>query len=321
MHETMNLFCKQLEAKEKHETAKAYSIALVQLHQWLMGKKLDPLRITTRDLQEYQCWLAEGYRSQNGALLERSTQATRLAAVKSFFRWLEKRGLIFADIAKKIKLPRIRRHITSKDYLTLQEATALLQTKLGLMTKFPPGSYRWARELQGLALLSIAIASGRRRSSLLRIRVTDLDFARDELRIEYEKGKLGRVLPMAHWAMVVAKLYVEKGRPVLAWQFDNDWLFVGEKTPKIGATNFCKMLLEIHRQTVRDNPDLKDLPEKYLTPHSMRVSFATLLFQGGCNIRSINELMDHESLTTTACYTPLHVDDLRRECQKAHPRA
>jgi integrase/recombinase XerD len=89
----------------------------------------------------------------------------------------------------------------------------------------------------------------------------------------------------------------------------------------VSGSSFCNILEITHQQTVRENPDLKELAEKHLTPHSLRVSFATLLFQGGCNIRSINELMDHKSLTTTACYTPLHIDDLRRACQRAHPRA
>lgn len=321
MHETMHQFCNQLEIADKHETARAYSISLAQLDLWLAGKKLDPLRTTTQDLRDYQGWLAEEYRSSNGSLLERSTQATRLAAVKSYYRWLERRALIFMDVARKITLPRIRRRVTNKDYLTLQEATALLQTKMNLMKRFVSGSHHWARELQGLTLLSIAIASGRRRSSLLRIRVTDFDFVRDELRIEHEKGKAGRVLPMAHWAMTVAKMYVEQARPVLNWQFNNDWLFVGEKSSRMSESVFCKILEEVHHQTVQDNPDLEEFAKKYLTPHSLRVSFAKLLFQGGCNIRSINELMDHKNLTTTACYTPLHIDDLRRACQKAHPRA
>src|SRR5581483_11617263 len=119
MHETMHQFCNQLEIADRHETARAYSIALAQFDLWLTSKKLEPLRTTTQDIQNYQGWLAEEYRSPNGSLLERSTQATRLAAVKAYYRWLERRALTFTNVARKIKLPRIRRHITSKDYLTL----------------------------------------------------------------------------------------------------------------------------------------------------------------------------------------------------------
>lgn len=128
-------------------------------------------------------------------------------------------------------------------------------------------------------------------------------------------------MPIATWANEILKKYLASARPILNWDVANDWLFVGERAAQMSPSHFCKLLTRIHRETVRQNPDLESLASKYLTPHSLRVSFALLLFQGGCNIRSINELMDHKSLSTTALYTPLNLDDLRRVCHKAHPRS
>jgi site-specific recombinase XerD len=98
-------------------------------------------------------------------------------------------------------------------------------------------------------------------------------------------------------------------------------MFPGTVSPQIGNETFRMMLTAVQKQTVAENPDLTELPGKNLTPHSLRVSFAKLLFNGGCNIRSINELMMHNRLSTTAYYTPIPLEDLRRVCRTAHPRA
>jgi len=322
MHETMEQFRKHVEMGGREGTARSHGLALEQYHGWLLTKGIsNPLRVTTEDIKQYQRWLAEEYRALNKALLQQSTQATRLSSLKSYYGWLMRRGLIFTDVARKIVLPKIRRSITAKDHLTLQEVTAILQTQMKRSTKFVEGSFRWARELEGLCSLSLAIACGRRRRSLLDLRTGDLNFERNEVRIEYEKGKPGRVLPVAQWAMSVTKKYVESARPILNFHFENDWLFVGERAPQMSETYFSRLIFSIHRETVRQNPDLTELASKHLTPHCLRVSFASLLFRGGCNIRTINELMDHENLTTTARYIPLQLDDLRSACRNAHPRS
>ena len=115
--------------------------------------------------------------------------------------------------------------------------------------------------------------------------------------------------------------YVERARPVLTRASANDWLFAGERPDRISEEAFVCVLERVRAATAKVNPDLEELADKHLTPHSLRVSFAKLLFDGGCNIRSINELMQHESLSTTARYTPIPLADLHRACRQAHPRA
>lgn len=322
MHETMTQFCQSLELKNKHETARTYGIALELYSGWLGKLGLDALHATTDDIRAFQRWLCNDYRSSSGQPLERVTQATRLSGVKAYYRWLERRGLILSDVARKVELPRVSKRVTTRDYLTLQEATAMVQTQARAVLRFREGSFRWAKETEGLAILCIALATGRRRRALLALRVSDLNFPRNEIRIEREKGKAGRVLPVARWAMTAAQAYVEKARPVLNWHpEENPWLFVGDKSPQYGEATLAQFLERIHKQTVAENPDLEELATKHLTPHSLRVSFATLLFRRGCNIRSVNELMDHDCLSTTARYTPVPLEDLRRACGLAHPRA
>jgi site-specific recombinase XerD len=150
--------------------------------------------------------------------------------------------------------------------------------------------------------------------------VKDLDFMRDEIRVEHEKGKTGRVLPVAHWAMVAAKEYLEKARHRFATAGQSDLFFIGKRKPRV-TVHTNDTLKELQRQTVEENPDLSELATKNLTTHGLRVTFAKLLFNGGCNLRSVNELMLHNRLSTTAYYTPLSLEELRSACRVAHPRA
>jgi site-specific recombinase XerD len=98
-------------------------------------------------------------------------------------------------------------------------------------------------------------------------------------------------------------------------------LFLTARRAKIGKRAVNRFLDDLQRETVECNPDLVELAGKHITSHSLRVSFAKLLFDGGCDIRTVNELMLHERLSTTARYTPVPLEDLRRACRLAHPRA
>lgn len=320
MHETMEEFLRYLESAEKHQTARCYRLGLEQFAPWLTGQGLDALKVTIDDLKRYQVWLATEYRSAERRLLARSTQATRLAAVKAYYGWLVRRGFILRNVAKPLRLPAVRRRSVRADYLTLQEASALLQTQGAAVQAAAPGTKLWAVAYRDLALFSLAIATGRRRSGLRDLRVSDVNFRRNEIRCEHEKGKGGRVLPVIGWAMAIAQAYVTQARPVLA-EPENPWLFVGELSPQIGQQTLATLVARVLERTSAQNPDLEELPAKHITPHSLRVSYAKLLFTGGCDIRSVNELMMHDRLSTTARYTPLPLEDLRRVCRAAHPRA
>lgn len=321
MHQTITDYLQTLLQAGKEESARSVGSALALYDRWLASRGLTPLTVTTDAIRAYQRHLAEDYRSPSGRPLGKGTQATRLATVRSFHGWLERRGLVVVNVTRPVAVSWHTKGPVKRDHLSLQEATALLQTKAKSAAAYPEGCAKWAVELRDLAFLSLALATGRRRSGLRDLRVTHLDAQRNEIRVEREKGRVGRVLPVAPWAMAIAMTYVAKARPVLCWQHGNPWLFPGERTPRLGKNTIHQFLHRAQTQTVAQNPDLTDLGQKNLSPHSLRVSFAHLIFQGGANIRTINELMLHEQLGTTARYTPVDLDDLRRVCATAHPRA
>lgn len=315
-------FLDHLCAAGREGTARSYGFSLDKFQAWCSTAGLDPLRLTTDQLRTFQRWVAEEYRTAAGEPLGRNTQGTVIAAVKTLYRWMARRGLVLVDIAKQVRAPHIAvSHTVRKDHLSLQETTALLQTQAAKVAALPPASKAWAVALRDLAMLCTAVASGRRREGVCDLVLANADFVRGEVRCEWEKGKAGRVLPMAAWAMAILKQYVDEARPILLRDRQTEVLFVGQVADRIGHETYANMLTRAVADTCARNPDLDDLPRKHITTHSLRVSFATLLFAGGCNIRSINELLMHSNLTTTARYTPIPLEDLRRVFRTAHPRA
>jgi integrase/recombinase XerD len=149
----------------------------------------------------------------------------------------------------------------------------------------------------------------------------DLNVEEREIRVEWEKGRPGRVLPVAIWAVELAVAYRDQARPIILGTRHSDHLFVGELALRVGLETYATMLHRLHAATCAANPDLTDLPSKRLTTHSLRFTFARTLFANGCNIRSINELMLHQKLSTTATYIPIPLEEMRRMLRAAHPRA
>jgi len=320
LHATMEEYLRHESGKRPPKSLYKHRHDLTCFWRWLQGRQAEAAGMSADELREYQRWLADVHRTPKGGLLSPASQVKRLGAVKTFYRFLERRGMLMIDPAKDLKLPKVVKHTTQRDYLSLQEVTALLQTQAKRVQDTPKEMLRWAIELRNLAFFCLAVATGRRHGGLRSLKVTDLDFERDELRVAKEKGQTGRVLPVARWAMVAAKEYVEQARPRFLSAVHSGFLFVSKKNGTVShqAEDSLRILKE---QTVAENPDLTELAGKTLTMHGLRVTFAKLLFQGGCNLRSVNEMMLHNRLSTTAYYTPLKLEELRQTCRLAHPRA
>ena len=318
LHPNMQIFIQSLIANGQLRSARKNAYFLWLFWRWLKEKNLEPLKVTVEDLRAYQCWQSSYCCRKNPPSLR--TQAARLGALRAYYRFLERRNYILVDISKELKLPKTRRNTTKKDFLNLQETTALLQTQAKRSMAHPQGSRLWAVEVRNLAFFSLAIATGRRMNGLWELVVSDVDFKRNELRVAQEKGRTGRVLPVVQWAMLAVREYIEKARPTFPTASKTDILFVNFKN---ACLNECinTQLAKLKDQTAKENPDLEELAGKKITMHCLRVTFAKLLFNNRCNFRSINELMLHNRLSTTAYYLPSSLEDLRRACKAAHPRA
>jgi site-specific recombinase XerD len=294
---------------------------LIRLHDWLQGQGVEAIAATAQHLQQYQVYLSGDYRSPAGKPLARSTLSTHIAVIKGWYRWLAIKGRIVADPSRRLESRYVRSRVVVRNPLSLQEATALVQTQAAAIPAAKAGTHTQAIAIRNLAIICIALATGRRIGGITTLRVVDLDLERRELRVEREKGRAGRVLPVAGWAVDVVATYLRDARPMLSRGHDAPWLFLsGPGNGPITRESLRWTLEELLKRTIRDNPDLDELPRKRLSWHSLRVSFATLLFSNGCDIRSVNELLLHQSLSTTSRYTPVPIDDLRQVFRTAHPR-
>lgn len=321
-HPAVAAYLAALEANGRASTANTYGHYFRMFERWLAANGIDLMRATTSELAGFQLWLAADRIAYSGEPRSRTTQATAVIVVKSLYAWLLRRSHIVHDPAKDLIIPsRPKNRTVRKDLLTLQEATALIQTQAGLIDEHKEGGQYRALEVRNLALICLAIATGRRVHGLVAVRVDEIDLDRNELRVDREKSRTGRVLPVAPWAMMTVQKYLVEARPVILKGKSSPWLFVGQNSTVLCTRAVAFVLDEAVKATIKRNPDLTELPMKRVTTHSLRVSFASLLFQGGCNIRSINELMLHQTLTTTARYTPIALADLRRVLVNAHPRA
>ena len=280
-----------------------------------------PATASTADAEAFQAFLATPAAAVAGRPLAVTTQATRLGVVRAFHRWLKRRGLAIANPTRDLHLPRIDSRRVRKDFLTLQEAQAYLATASADVEAADPGSKAWASAMRYLAMVALSLATARRRSGLCDLLLGDLNVERKGLRVEREKGFAGRVLPVVGWAVDAVVAYRDQARPIILGTRTSPWLFVGQRGEHIGKRTWDGVVHRIHQETITACPDLTDLPGKNISTHCLRVTTARLLFLGGCPIRIINELMLHRRLSTTAAYTPLDLDDLRRAVLAAHPRA
>jgi integrase/recombinase XerD len=316
-------FLDSLRAAGRDSTATAYGEYLGRCETWMRSAGLDPEYIMVDDLRRYLLWISESCRRLDGKPLAKSTQATAIVVVKTFFAWLHRQeGGRLMNPAAGLLVPRPERTLTvAKDRLSQQEAQALMETAAYLAATPAPGSAAWAVGARNLALVALALATGRRCLGLVSLRLADLDHERDELRVALEKGRMGRVLPVAAWAVEAIDRYLAGPRQRLLAGKTSPWLFVSQRAEQLTTRGYAFALEILVTETVARNPDLTELPDKRISTHSLRVTFAKLMHDHGCSIRSLNELMLHSSLETTAAYTPVSVDDLRRALLSIHPRA
>jgi integrase/recombinase XerD len=321
MHPLMREYIDYLILRARERTAQSVLEALDGFLAWVRAQHLDVLCLTKEILFRYQEYLLVEYRTRAGKPLARKTAVTRIVLIKGFYAWLVDCGHLVVDPARHLGISEVRSRVVVSQPLTLQEVTAILQTASARVRQHRPGTSLHVRHLRNLAALSLSLATGRRIGGLVGLKLSQVDVPKRELRIEREKGHAGRVLPVKAWAMDIVARYLATARPRLAHGHDTPWLFLNpEGTGHATRGMFSIILKLLLPQVRRQNPDLVDLQRKRVTWHSLRTSFATLMFRNGCDIRVVNELMLHRDLSTTARYTPVPVEDLRQVFRSAHPR-
>ena len=276
------------------QTRRAYGSDLGQLARWAGAQELEPSSVDARALRRFA-----GVLSERGA--SHATVARKLAAIRAFYRVLVERGELAASPADLVATPKRDRHLP----------TVLSRNEVGqLLDRMPAAT---PLELRDRALFELAYSSGLRAAELVDLDVESLDRDGEELRVE-GKGAKTRIVPAGEHAWRALDAYLERGRPALAATegVREPALFLSRNGRRLATSDVRRRLrLALRHAGV----------QAAASPHALRHSFATHLLDGGADLRTIQELLGHGSLSTTQTYTRVESRRLRKAYAQAHPRA
>ncbi len=232
--------------------------------------------------------------------LKRATIRLRFAALRSFYKFLVLRhGLGHSPVAA-VQLPKPERSLPV--VLTVKQIDQLLTLPLTLAAE--PKSPPWLRH-RDAAILELFYSSGLRISELLALNVSDLDFTGETLRV-MGKGAKERIVPIGSMAINAIQRYRQEATVT------SGPLFLSKRRTRITQQAVDQLLKKYLK--------LSDIPFA-ISPHKLRHSFATHLLDAGADLRSVQSLLGHASLSTTQIYTHVTKDRLKQAYDKAHPRA
>jgi len=274
------------------KTRRAYGIDLRQFGGWATARGVEPDAVAVRNLRRWAAALSE----QRAAP---TTVARKLAALRAFHRTLVDRGAIEANPAELVPAPKRPQRLPRA--LKDDEVAALLDG-------IPAGS---PLEQRDRALFELAYASGLRAEELVGLDLGAVDFDAEQVRVEGKGGKT-RVVPVGEHALRALERYLERARPTLAGRNGSDALFLSKSGRRLSTSDIRRRLRMWAKLAAA---------RAGVSPHWLRHSFATHLLDGGADLRAIQELLGHASLSTTQIYTRVESNRLRSTYARAHPRA
>jgi integrase/recombinase XerC len=281
----------QVERNASPHTISAYANDLNGFGEFLKkhfrDAPIDPAAVDVLLLRRY---LAELHRTAR-----RSTIHRKLSALRSFFRFLVREGVVESNPAELVSSPRQEKYLPKT--LTVDEVFHLLDQTYG----------DDILSLRDHAIFELLYSSGLRVSELTSLNLWDLDLGQGLVRV-LGKGSKERIVPVGHRARQAISAYLDRrGGPV-----DNQPLFLNHRRGRLTPRSVERLL----KQRLLQAGILKNA-----SPHALRHSFATHLLDGGADLRAIQELLGHVSLSTTQKYTQVSVDRLLAVYDRAHPRS
>jgi len=291
--EAITLFEADLRRRGAAEkTRRAYAIDIGQFALWCGAQGIDPVEVTPRTLRRYAATL-----SDRRAVA--ATVARKLAALRALYRALREHGVVAQNPADLIPAPKRPRNLPR--VLRPDEMAAVLD-------RIPAST---PLELRDRALFEVAYASGLRAEELVTLDAASVDFDGEELRVE-GKGSKTRFVPVGEPALRAVARYLERARPALQNGDDTPALFLSKSGRRLSTSDVRRRLRAWTRHAEVQGG---------VSPHTLRHSFATHLLEGGADLRAIQELLGHASISTTQIYTRVESARLKTAYAKSHPRA
>ena len=284
-----------LEKSLSDNSIEAYLHDVNKLVQFLEFKKYDlsPKDIQLTHLQEFLVWI-------NELGMTATSQARLISGIKGFYKYLLLENVLSVDPTALLEAPRLARKLP--DTLSLAEINKLIEA-IDLSRN---GGQR------NKAMLETLYSCGLRVSELVNLKISNLFFNEDYIKVT-GKGDKERLVPIGSIAIKQIEIYKDEVRCHLPIKKDNeDFLFLNNRGSKISR---------IHVFTTIKTLAFKARIKKKISPHTFRHSFASHLIEGGADLRAVQEMLGHESITTTEIYTHLDRDYLKEAIIRFHPRS
>lgn len=288
----------KIERRYSENTRIAYANDLSQFCEYLGGYVGREITGDESYLKEIDALAVRGFVNHLHAKgFDRSTTARKLAAVRSFFRFLCRQNYLSANPAKGVRTPKQTWKLPQ--VLQLQEMTQFLEVEFG---DSPPAA-------RDRALFELLYATGLRVGEIASLKVSDIDYPQQSIRVRGKGGKERTVL-FGDKALDALREYSAVRAELICGE-DPLFLFLNTRGKRFSETRIRQVLQDyLNRAAI----------QKRVSPHAFRHSFATHLLNSGADLRWIQELLGHSSLSTTQKYTHLNMDQLLQTYQKSHPR-
>jgi integrase/recombinase XerD len=280
-------------------TLHTWVAVLRQFTQWSLDRGVDQPRLVTYPmLTKYQRHLYY-YRKANGEPLSTYSQNSKIAPVKSFFRWLTREHYILFNPASELQLPRRQRSLPRAILSVTEIANLLSQTDIN----DPYG-------IRDRAIMEVLYSTGIRRMEVVNLKLHDVDFSLGTVFIYQGKGQKDRVVPIGDRALAWVKKYQDNVRPELMIGEDDYTLFLNQYGEKMSMDALSRRVRVYMKAADIDKPG---------SCHLFRHSMATHMLENGADIRYIQELLGHAKLDTTQIYTQVSIKKLKAIHEATHP--
>lgn len=284
----------RLEKSLSPHSVEAYMNDLARFQQFLeyKGKEISPGQVDYAMLTEFVHWTAR-------LGLSARSQARMISGIKAFFKFLLLDDVITKNPAALLSSPRLGRKLP--EVLAVEEIEAMLAA---IDLSHPNGQ-------RNKTIIEVMYGSGLRVSECVELKISDI-FFRDEFIKVTGKGNKQRIVPLGSSAARQLKLYIEHSRKLMQVQKSyEDHVFLNNKGKKLSRVMIFLIIKDLTQ---------KAGIKKIISPHTLRHSFATHLVEGGADLRAVQDMLGHESITTTEIYTHLDREYLRENLISYHPR-
>ena len=281
-------------------TAGAYRRDLSRYLNFLRSRAVtDPSAITSTDVSDFLLAIRSG--ADGASPLAPSSASRCITAVRGWHKFIAEEGITLDNPAAQVKPPaiakRLPKALSISQVETLIEAANIDDSPLGLRDR---------------ALIELLYATGARISEVVSLSIDDFDRDNGVVRL-FGKGAKERIVPVGRYALAALDAYLVQSRPILGLK--------GTGSPAIFLNTLGRPLSRQSAWAVLQSAAKRANLSEHISPHTLRHSFATHLLNGGADVRVVQEMLGHASVTTTQIYTKVTIDHLREVYATSHPRA